>query len=51
MPTIQSYRDLVVWQQAMDLAVLVYNLTRKFPNHKKQQNLVVGSVAFNNLSK
>lgn len=28
---IQSYRDLLVWQQAMDLAVLCYSLTRSFP--------------------
>ena len=28
---IKSYRDLLVWQQAMDLAVLCYSLTRSFP--------------------
>jgi four helix bundle protein len=31
MPRIQSYRDLTVWQQAMELADLVYDLTDKFP--------------------
>jgi four helix bundle protein len=28
---IQSYRDLKVWQQAMDLAEQCYRLTRQFP--------------------
>ena len=28
---IKSYRDLLVWQMAMDLAVLCYALTRGFP--------------------
>ena len=28
---IQSYRDLKVWQQAMDLAEECYRLTRQFP--------------------
>lgn len=28
---IQSYRDLVVWQKAMDLGELTYRLTREFP--------------------
>jgi four helix bundle protein len=28
---IRSYRDLRVWQQAMDLAVECYRLTREFP--------------------
>lgn len=29
--SIRSYRDLRVWQEAMDLAELVYRLTRRFP--------------------
>jgi len=29
-----SYRDLRVWQQAMDLTVQVYELTEKFPKHE-----------------
>ena len=29
--TIQSHKDLVVWQKAMDLAVEVYRLTGGFP--------------------
>jgi four helix bundle protein len=28
---IRSYRDLMVWQQAMDLAEACYKLTRQFP--------------------
>jgi four helix bundle protein len=28
---IESYRDLMVWQQAMDLAVSIYEATRTWP--------------------
>ncbi|QPC94766.1 four helix bundle protein [Mesorhizobium sp. INR15] len=28
---VESYRDLIVWQQAMDLAVSVYETTRAWP--------------------
>ena len=28
---IKSFRDLVVWQKAMDLVVLVYEITKQFP--------------------
>lgn len=31
---INSYRDLLVWQQAMDLAALCYSLTRSFPREE-----------------
>ena len=31
---IDSYRDLVVWQQAMDLAVAVYETTRTWPREE-----------------
>ena len=31
MPEIRSYRDLIVWEQAMDLAGAVYRLTRGWP--------------------
>jgi four helix bundle protein len=31
MAQIQSLRDLIVWQKAMDLAVQVYRLTESFP--------------------
>ena len=28
---VRDYRDLIVWQEAMDIAELVYSLTRMFP--------------------
>ena len=31
MPRILSYRDLIVWQKAVDLADLTYRITDKFP--------------------
>ena len=31
---IDSYRDLVVWQQAMDLAVAAYQTTRSWPKEE-----------------
>ena len=31
---IESYRDLVVWQQAMDLAVTIYDLTKSWPKNE-----------------
>jgi four helix bundle protein len=33
--TVESYRDLEVWQKAMDLAVAAYQLTEAFPAHEK----------------
>src|SRR5262249_501500 len=33
-PPIQSYRDLSVWQDAMDLTVAVYELSAKFPKEE-----------------
>jgi four helix bundle protein len=32
--TIQSHRDLIVWQKSMDLAVLVYRLSERFPSNE-----------------
>ena len=29
--TIKSYRDLEVWQKAMDLVVICYEITKEFP--------------------
>lgn len=29
--TIHSYKDLIVWQKAMDLIVAIYKLTEEFP--------------------
>jgi four helix bundle protein len=31
---IESHRDLTVWQKSMDLAVLVYQLSSKFPSNE-----------------
>ena len=32
---ITSYRDLIVWQKALDLADLVYTLTERFPKREQ----------------
>ena len=32
---ITSYRDLVAWQKAMDLAEFVYQITDTFPRHER----------------
>jgi four helix bundle protein len=32
---VQSYRDLRVWQQAMDLAEATYRATEQFPEHER----------------
>jgi four helix bundle protein len=32
--TVKGYRELVVWQKAMDLVVQVYELTRRFPREE-----------------
>lgn len=31
---IKSHRDLIVWQKAMDLTVLIYQLTKNFPKEE-----------------
>jgi four helix bundle protein len=33
--SIESHRDLVVWQKSMDLAVVAYRLTECFPAHER----------------
>jgi 23S rRNA-intervening sequence protein len=33
--TIESYRDLVVWQKSMDLAELGYRITTPFPAEER----------------
>ncbi len=30
-----TYRDLIVWQKAMDLVVLVYEMTKEFPTEER----------------
>jgi four helix bundle protein len=42
MTTVQSHRDLIVWQKAMDLAEVVYGLAAKFP---KNETFRLGSQA------
>jgi len=32
---IRSYRDLTVWQKGVELAVLLYGVTRRFPPHER----------------
>ncbi len=32
---IRTFKDLVVWQKAMDLSVAVYHLTRDYPSHER----------------
>lgn len=34
-PTISSYRDLVVWQKAIQLAIEIYQLTDRFPREEQ----------------
>ena len=34
MPPITSFRDLIAWQKAMDLADLVYDVTEAFPRRE-----------------
>ncbi len=31
-PKIQSYKELIVWQKAVDLVVAIYEVTEKFPS-------------------
>jgi four helix bundle protein len=30
----QSYRDLIAWQKAMELVVLVYEVSKRFPREE-----------------
>jgi len=32
--TIHSYKDLIVWQRAIELVIEIYNLTEKFPKEE-----------------
>lgn len=34
MPTVKTYRDLKVWQESMNLAAAVYELTQAYPKHE-----------------
>ena len=35
--TVKSYKDLVVWQKAMELVIAVYDLTNKFPKTEQYE--------------
>ena len=52
MSGIQSYRDLIVWQRAMDVAAATYELTRGYPRDElfgltSQSRRAAASVAAN----
>ncbi|WP_052464533.1 four helix bundle protein [Geoalkalibacter subterraneus] len=32
--SVQSYKDLIVWQKAMDLVAMIYQVTRAFPKEE-----------------
>jgi four helix bundle protein len=34
-PTAQSFRELIVWQRAMELTVAIYRLSRDFPSEER----------------
>jgi hypothetical protein len=34
MDTLSGYRDLLVWQEAMKFAVMVYHVTQRFPREE-----------------
>ena len=35
MNEVKSHKDLMVWKQSMDLVIIVYKLTDKFPRHEQ----------------
>jgi len=52
MPEVRSYRDLLVWQRAMDIAVDTYALSRKYPHDElfsltSQSRRAAASIAAN----
>jgi len=52
MSQVRSYRDLQVWQRAMDVAVAVYDLTRSYPRDElfgltSQSRRAASSIAAN----
>ena len=34
-PDVRTFRDLIVWQKGIGLALLVYRLTKRFPDEEK----------------
>ena len=52
MTEVRSYRDLLVWQRAMDLATAIYELTRTYPREElfgltSQSRRAAASIAAN----
>lgn len=52
MSEVQSYRDLIVWQRAMDVAAATYQLTRTYPREElfaltSQSRRAAASIAAN----
>ena len=52
MSEVQSYRDLIVWQRAMDVAAATYQLTRDYPRDElfgltSQSRRAAASIAAN----
>ena len=35
MPTVKTFRDLLVWQKSMRLVTVVYEVTKEFPNDER----------------
>jgi len=33
--TVKNYRELIVWQRAMEIVEMVYTLTKEFPNDER----------------
>ena len=52
MPAVRSYRDLLVWQRAMDIAVSTYQLSQQYPRDElfgltSQSRRAAASIAAN----
>jgi four helix bundle protein len=35
MPKVKSHRDLLVWQQSMELVIMIYAITKQFPKEEQ----------------
>jgi four helix bundle protein len=51
-PEVRSYKDLLVWQRAMDIAVATYELSRRYPRDElfgltSQSRRAAASIAAN----
>jgi len=45
MTKVESHRDLIVWQKAMDLTVLVYQLAGKLPSSESYRLVLIIEVS------